>query len=1145
MPRSPALALSVPLALLLAAAPAGAETPIPPYPADGVAVAGVEDRFGPLREALRRFQSQAGADYRVCVVAFSDPQDRRGRDHAGSAVDYVERVAEAWSKELDAARSLVIVLAIENRGIAVQPGSRWVRLGFEQAAVTQVIDTSPFAGYARAGDHVQALERLIEALDMHLALLVQREQRALEGAAARLRGARARMADLERAASGPDHAAARAALGEAQGHLARAANAVGNHAGFAAADELDRLEAALGRAQAAIDAARRREEELRRLRQAAPIQLRAARERAQVFRAQLDQVHATGPDRVRLGSDLEQVEALLRDADALLRSEQLPAVVERAARAEDWLHRLEVRRQELERDHRYRTRTLPLFYAGGTLLAGLLALAVLRLLRRAEVQAAERLIAGWRRKLQLAAPRLLQLEDEHPLLFGTPELSKKLQGETAARFRGVGEASDDLFLHYAAAQERLLEAEQALARTPRFGWGPARRAAALLTATPVEVGKARSEGTRLFLPETREVTRSPGELLEHLDQAWSAARTQVAELEALLQRVPVRLSAAQEAHAERVARLGALVSEGLDPTAWDALLAALGERVAQQRREAERDPAKVDAALGAVEADLSEAGERLARAGRALELAVRTAGLLDEEQARVARERAQGVALLEPGFEPEAFLQAARAELLEARQAADAAEDQRALTHAEKAADTAAGLTARVEDSLAARAAAPGWIAELRQLGAQLLGMLPGRRERLVELRRAHDDDALRPALDNAEEAEVALAFVVRCLDEAQAGCASQRFLACAELVGRARVVLTQVQALYAEVEEKAGQLERARQAAEAARAQAASLEAQIEQLLATGDHFLTAATLSEVQSLRSQLAAELGLQGSARPHWLARQAASELLRQEAARVHERVQAEHLAHQQAERESRRAWEEAKALQRWLSEQTDDRPLANQRAKEGLARLNGARELSQGARPDWIEVLALVQAGAALLSASRRMAEEDRSLAQAARQAVAHAQSELSGADRSYGHGVVAQLGTARGALQRARAALSSQGYEEAAREALEAQSLAERATRSAAAEASRKAAEEERRRREAAEAARRRAAAARSAFSVSSSSSSSSGLSFGSSRSSSSSSSSSRGSSGGSSFGRSAGGSSFGRSAGGSSFGRSAGGSSW
>ena len=83
------------------------------------------------------------------------------REFSGSAVQYVDRVFEAWRTHLDPALHIVIVLAVANRGVAIHPGSKWATLGVERQVVKNVIDSSAFGSLARSEDYDGALVALV------------------------------------------------------------------------------------------------------------------------------------------------------------------------------------------------------------------------------------------------------------------------------------------------------------------------------------------------------------------------------------------------------------------------------------------------------------------------------------------------------------------------------------------------------------------------------------------------------------------------------------------------------------------------------------------------------------------------------------------------------------------------------------------------------------------------------------------------------------------------------------------------------------------------------------------------------------------------------------------------------------------------
>ena len=181
----------VTLAAIAVPAGAFAATPIPAYEADRVALGGVDLDVAELSRFLVGFKSAVGATYHTAMVARSDPKDRPGGAYSDSAVDYVDQIRRAWRGELNARTSIIIVLAVENRGIAVHPGSAWARIGFERGVIKSVIDGSGFGVHARAGDYPGAIQSLVESIDDHLKTANENAQAAAEAPAKefeRLRG---------------------------------------------------------------------------------------------------------------------------------------------------------------------------------------------------------------------------------------------------------------------------------------------------------------------------------------------------------------------------------------------------------------------------------------------------------------------------------------------------------------------------------------------------------------------------------------------------------------------------------------------------------------------------------------------------------------------------------------------------------------------------------------------------------------------------------------------------------------------------------------------------------------------------------------------------------------------------------------------
>lgn len=1111
--------------LLALPAAARAQTALPPFPPDRVAVAGTADTFDPLRAFLRDFRSAVGAEYHVCVVARSAP--RPGPERSNTAVEYVDRVWEAWIPQgLDPARAVVVLLALENRGVAVHPGSRWAALGFERGTITQVIDRSPFAQHARAGDHAGAVERLIQAIDLHLGLREADRARAGQEAQRRLAQVRDRLAQARaRVDALPyEHGPAARDLERADQALRRAAaaQAAGDPAGALAA-----AEEALRRVEEALAAVEARE----RLRRDAPEALRGAR--AALARVE-GEVAAAAVVGAGVAGRLTVARRDLDQAEQRLASDDPAGVDATIARAADQVAGAEAEQARALAAHRFRTRTIPALAAGALGLLALAALALARWHRGRRLAAAAAEVARWEAALGQAANRLLALADEHPLVFGAETPLERWTGQTAGAFRAAAERHDDLFVAFAAARDALDRARGLVVKAGPVGWGAFDAALRALTSDEVEVGTEVVEAVahgRLFLPDRRPVRRRAGALLGDLEGAYGQVTALMDDLERTVAEAPGRLRAVSAALAAVEERLAGLEARLLLPAHQEAR-AALEAESARLHDLAPADPVGATPGIGALDEAVATLDRRLTRAGVTLDGVDEALARLGDDEARLARLRQDdGLKVSEPGFEPEALGQAARDHAAAARDALASGDDDAAAGAAARTGEVAALLRALLEATLASRRDTPTRLAAEVARRQALEARLPERRARLDGLRALHDDDALRPALDNAEEAQAALAQVAAAHAEAEADLAptTQRYLAAAERVGRGAAVLEQVEALYDEVEHKAAALERDRALATQGLALTDGFLRTVQGLLAEGDRFASAPLRVAFAGVVARLTAERQDHAAARPHWPRLRAAAFAASALAGEVAARAGAEHAAWREAEALLPAVRARVDAQARDLARCDEDRAPANDELARARAALDEAAGLAAAAGADWQAVLDLCRRADGGVAASRRLAARDREAAHAAREAIARAHREQGSADRRLSHGVRVDMQGSAAALRRARDALAAHEYERALEAAVHAEREAQDALRRAEAEARRRAWEEaqererrererrdrERREREARAAAVRRATTSSTSFSSRSSSSS-----------------------GGSSF--------RGSSSGGSSFrGTSSGGSSW
>ncbi len=1147
LPRFSLLGCAVALtALAVLAPPAEAASPIPEFPADGVALSGVRDTFDGLRRHIAARETRVGARYVAVIVKFTEPRNRSGRQYSRTAIPYVDRVFKSWADQLDPENHVLICMSTENRGIAIHSGSRWSNLGFAEAGITKVIDESPFARVARTGDHSGALERLVDAVDLHLSLRVQSIERNaarvrddigaygrdianaraaakaagtltptvrarldaavtgaqsasqrvdagdVAGAERELRNVHAAISDVRTAVQRAEHEkneitrltaqgnalvqsaeGLRAAAGElaetsprvhtrltamdagvervrdvlGEGSLSERATAVGN------------LEARNGQVLNMIKVETANREELLRLRAAAPDQIRIARERLAEVREKVD----AAPMRPAGAANVQEVEDLLIDADTMLLASDPRSAVDSAERAGRMLDGIESSVGVAHRSHRFRTTTLPMII-GGALLALLVLLAVLHtLVRRAALRRATLVIERWRKLLGRAGTRLVKMRDDHPFLFGSQRLAQRFTGSTARHFVEMGEGADDLFLTYGAAANQLKRAETVLDEAPVIGWGNFNLIVRLLGESKVELSREQVGDDELFLPETIVVSRPAAELLDHMGDVYEEVYGKVHALEAELVEVPEILAGALDALTAAEESLGDLRTRGVGVAAYEEAHAAHRERHDWLRARVEHDPigARPDAtSLDAAAETLMARLRRVTAARDVLDdaLDVRLAAVLK----RIAARRVEGLRMSEPGFEPERMSRAAVDAGGAAMTSAAAGEDHAAVNAASHANDTVAEMERLVDLTLTSRDTTPGQLTKLREEEETQRSVLHERGGKIATLQSEHDDRAIMPALDNAEEAATALDFVGGCIDEAHEALTpgAQRYLAAAELARRALHVLADVTDLYAEIDSKAQQLREARQDARETVALARRRSGDLAAFLTADGPFAGESTTDASATLERRVTEETEAQASPKPHWIERLAAAQAL---------------VAHEQGVRvvaeEERRARDAARKLssslegdyreaERLLRSSTDDRPPANRRLAEAAALIGHAGEQDGAKHPDWGAMVALLTDAQEHVREAVRMTHEDLELAAAARRSIGKAHDAIANADRSYGHSVRARLGSSRKRLRKARNALAVQQYELARETADAARAKADHARRDAVSAARRKAAAE-------------------------------------------------------------------------------------
>jgi len=144
-------------------------TPIPEYTGDRVYIKDVPGSYQSLKETIKQLERSSPQSYFVVVVRSAGP----GPD---SATRYVEELSDTWSKQarakglkLDPERSVITLVAIDDRKVAVHSGSFLSeRAGLRKRTVDAMIEQS-FIPLAREGKYPEAVASLLAMIEDHVA----------------------------------------------------------------------------------------------------------------------------------------------------------------------------------------------------------------------------------------------------------------------------------------------------------------------------------------------------------------------------------------------------------------------------------------------------------------------------------------------------------------------------------------------------------------------------------------------------------------------------------------------------------------------------------------------------------------------------------------------------------------------------------------------------------------------------------------------------------------------------------------------------------------------------------------------------------------------------------------------------------------
>lgn len=1043
--------------------------PFPKLP-QGQHAAVKRDLDGPhydtLRACLRGLDSPAKASYFAAVVAVS-AENGIGSPDFDNAVPYVDALYHAWrpSRRLDPDRHILIVMALENRAVAIHPGTRWADLGFQGPQITQVIDGSRFGDIARDGDFGRALCALAEAVDRELQSLTAQAQQLRENARQALAGAQARSTTLEQQII---------ELGTVLPVVSRNLH-----------DELRQVHAFLGAGRAAEDRGRQNEAKTSldlAMGQLASIEERAAKaqntlrnlplRRQEIADLEKDMIAAAEGDAPSDSSrrQLESCRQELESIDGELLKGQMVGLAGVDRCFEDL-------RREIRLDRQFhKLFRWVLWLAVGLLLVFLLVFWVS--LKRRRDRARTRMLQEletWQQNLSTAAERLLEVESQYPLYFATGTL--RWTGSSQTLDQRCADAVNRLYLLYSRAYELLGEAQSLAGKASGIRAAPYDRAWNLLRETPVvfETGSPTSDQDhrRIFLPLSEEYRSTARGLLQDLDQAYGAAIDLLAEITRIDERLRDLLEEVETSASETMSTCVRREELGL-PTAH--LLKLLEPELA--RRDEARGPLRSDP-LGAI-AILEPCRDRLTEIHRRGELGNRIVErvrgplreLSESLSQRIEELRREGYKVQEPGFDPDLRLARAKdqaeqvAERVETGDEDGAEKDSLDLQH------NLEELREHLEATAAARQEIPRELEVLGNRTRQLEGRMPEARDHLEILRRDHDPAAFAEESDNLQ----ALSELLGKLGDWQRYIAEdhrdERYLSaladldtCDDLLIRGGLLVDEIVAVRSA-------LETARQSS---RDLASSLSRLLEQLPKpdTEPPGLGEDLRRLLATARDDAREALASMDQPRPHWLEIAAVAGAAQLELQRLLERTQTELGAFAEAQALEVQLRGESSSLAEQVEQETRDRPHVHAAVEEVTHRLESWKGDLDGHLLGGSELLSQGRDVQARLAWARGVFTTEMDTVRHAESEIAALRSLLDREDRrSLGYGVVTDCGEGRRALSEMQALCRSRDWESVVRRAQEALRSIEQEIRTGRREAERR--EEQERRR----IARERAAAA-------------------------------------------------------------------
>ncbi len=678
---------------------------------------------------------------------------------------------------------------------------------------------------------------------------------------------------------------------------------------------------------------------------------------------------------------------------------------------------------------------------------------------RAEMEAE---LARWQEQINAAGQRLLELENQHPLYLQSG--SQRWEGESAELDQECADAVNHLFLLYSKAFE-LLQDAQNQAQRAKGGWSakPYKDVLKTLRETVVrfETGEA-EPNRRIFLPLTRDYENTAPGLLQDLDSAYAEA---LEHLEFVAE-VQLQAGAAADACSRAAeAAMAAAEARGALELPVEPLMQELEPLLARRdelRARLGRDPLGIGDAFAEVTMQLDAVRVRGEQGNATVEqLRGPVSELGSRLRARVEHLRGQGVALREPGFEPEVRLDHGSAEAARAIEEVAAGQEASAVERLQRLQEGLQELEGEIEAWHQAPETLPRLRADLQRDRAQVEQRVPNGRRILDELAEEHAADAFRREADNLDE----LSQLLTRFDDWQAQIlkaeGAHHYLAaladaegCRGLLAQGSVLLDEIDSIHQRLEDARslalGDLDTLRrQRGDVTNASGPGVDSELRR---------------QLEQRASEVAGLLDAADEDRPNWLQVAAAAAATRQDLEELLQQAAEQRALHAQAREQAAQLENRLRTLDQQVESERRDRPHVARAVVDVHQRFDDLDRQLDSPEVAGDEQLHAVRDAASALEWAEGVLRSEL-------QAIRLAEAELDSARdavralgyQHFGHGVAANTSGPSSELRRAESSAASNDWDEVLSASRRAKAEAEAESRRAQSEARRR--EQEQRRR--------------------------------------------------------------------------------